>query len=432
MNPSVFIGSSHEARPIAEALFDRLKDDATVTIWDSADIFAPTGSELKSLVAATGRFDFAIFIFSDDDLTISGSKTQTSPRDNVVFELGLFMGVLGQDRTFVAYAEDSHPKLPSDLAGITVLSYPTTGYTEPTAAVTGVASRIRRRIHELGTRKERLSRNPVVYWCGPHSDRTNQDVKAALERHKFSVRLPDDLTVDMDPLLDAVGQAAEIRRLCCAAIEESDVVAVNLHAYGLDSAWEMGYAEALRKPIIGFNQSDELLDVKRIVNKWLYHDNFMHGWDEAFHSADLDEVIERCAGKVTYLFCPYKNEAALRIIGASTLESMAKKLIISNRDLGIDPQSPATYSWRARKRAIQLLRESEIILTVLPRYGMDTAWKLGYAAALKKRHIGWVTEDFGSERSQADFLDHWMHGWRKKPVVSSIQDLATFIKGLRV
>ena len=49
----------------------------------------------------------------------SGDKSADAPRDNVLFELGLFMGRLGRSRTFVAYNKDAGLKLPSDLAGVT-------------------------------------------------------------------------------------------------------------------------------------------------------------------------------------------------------------------------------------------------------------------------------------------------------------------------
>jgi hypothetical protein len=45
-----------------------------------------------------------------------------SPRDNVVFEAGLFGGALGMRRTFILHAKDA--KLPTDLLGLTVVRYP--------------------------------------------------------------------------------------------------------------------------------------------------------------------------------------------------------------------------------------------------------------------------------------------------------------------
>jgi predicted acylesterase/phospholipase RssA/nucleoside 2-deoxyribosyltransferase len=271
---------------------------------------------------------------------------------------------------------------------------------------------------------------PVVYWCGPHGERSNYDIKMALENHGFEVKLPDDLASDLSPGLASTERAAHIQRICCEAIAESDVVAVNLDSYGLDSAWEMGYAEANEKLIIGLDRSEDLLGVARKVNKRLYRDNFMHGWDRAYTSPHLDQIARRCAGKVVYLFCPYKNEDAIKLIQESSVSSSSADLIISNQRLGLDPEKPRGYSREARGRAIQFLRQADVILTVLPRYGMDTAWKLGYAEALGKELIGWNATEFGGETSEANYLDHWMHGWRKKPVVSTIADLARFVRGI--
>ena len=47
---------------------------------------------------------------------------QASPRDNVVFEAGLFGGALGMRRTFILHAKGA--KLPTDLLGMTAVRYP--------------------------------------------------------------------------------------------------------------------------------------------------------------------------------------------------------------------------------------------------------------------------------------------------------------------
>src|SRR5262245_38842931 len=46
---------------------------------------------------------------------------QASPRDNVVFEAGLFGGTLKMHRTFILHAKQA--KLPSDLLGLTCVRY---------------------------------------------------------------------------------------------------------------------------------------------------------------------------------------------------------------------------------------------------------------------------------------------------------------------
>ncbi len=61
--------------------------------------------------------DFAAFVFAQDDWTTPtpgdpGTEVpgQASPRDNVVFEAGLFGGALGMRRTFILHANGA--KLP--------------------------------------------------------------------------------------------------------------------------------------------------------------------------------------------------------------------------------------------------------------------------------------------------------------------------------
>ena len=89
--PSVFIGSSTEGLDVARAVQYQLKDDAQVTIWNEAH-FPLSGSVLETLVNSLQQFDFAILILSADDLIISRGDASWSPRENVMFELGLFMG----------------------------------------------------------------------------------------------------------------------------------------------------------------------------------------------------------------------------------------------------------------------------------------------------------------------------------------------------
>ena len=120
--PSVFIGSSTEGLDVAREVELQLQHDALTTIWKDA-VFGLGSGTLDSLMNALDQFDFAIIILSPDDLIDSRSTSFASPRDNVIFELGLFMGRLGRSRTFIVHERDVNLKLPSDLAGITVSPY---------------------------------------------------------------------------------------------------------------------------------------------------------------------------------------------------------------------------------------------------------------------------------------------------------------------
>lgn len=120
--PTVFIGSSSEGLDIAEAIQVNLDKTCEVTIW-SQGVFGLGDGTLEALVNCLEDFDFAILVLTADDLsTIRGRRKQT-PRDNVLLELGLFIGRLGRHRTFTVYDRHSNIKIPSDLAGVSLATY---------------------------------------------------------------------------------------------------------------------------------------------------------------------------------------------------------------------------------------------------------------------------------------------------------------------
>jgi predicted nucleotide-binding protein with TIR-like domain len=120
--PSVFIGSSSEGLDIAREVELHLSREANVTLWTNG-IFVLGEGSLESLVNALDKFDFAVLVLSPDDLLETRGENFTSPRDNVLFELGLFMGRLGRRRTIILSEEGAQLKLPSDLNGITRATY---------------------------------------------------------------------------------------------------------------------------------------------------------------------------------------------------------------------------------------------------------------------------------------------------------------------
>ena len=118
----IFIASSSEGLEIARAVQSGLEGDGEVRIW-SQDVFLPGESIIQSLTKALGSSDFGIFVFSRDDLLAIRGATAMSPRDNVVFEAGLSIGLLGHRRTFVVRPRDDDLRMPSDLDGMNVASF---------------------------------------------------------------------------------------------------------------------------------------------------------------------------------------------------------------------------------------------------------------------------------------------------------------------
>lgn len=118
MRPRVFIGSSVESLPLARAIQTELAYDFEMTIW-SQGIFKLSSTALQDLEAALAGFDFGIFVFQPDDIVKIRNRRKKAVRDNVIFELGLFIGRLGKDRIFFLVPESSDDlHLPSDLLGI--------------------------------------------------------------------------------------------------------------------------------------------------------------------------------------------------------------------------------------------------------------------------------------------------------------------------
>lgn len=120
--PRLFIISSSEALAVADELRAQLEHDVFSTVWTDGVFFAG-GYPLEALEKAVGESDFAVAVAQPDDVVRSRKKMQPTLRDNVLFELGLFMGKLTRHRAILIHPKVPNLKLPSDLHGLTLLSY---------------------------------------------------------------------------------------------------------------------------------------------------------------------------------------------------------------------------------------------------------------------------------------------------------------------
>jgi predicted nucleotide-binding protein len=104
MKPRIFGGSSRNARNHAEAIHGALKDVAECTVWTEG-AFGLAVTTLDNLMKNLHDSDFGAFIFAADDQATINGNSLTVPRDNVVFEAGLFIGYLGPERCFIAFPQ---------------------------------------------------------------------------------------------------------------------------------------------------------------------------------------------------------------------------------------------------------------------------------------------------------------------------------------
>lgn len=147
----VFIGSSSEGREIARNLQEQLEriSGCEVDLWEH--VFEPSGYALTSLMAVAAKVDFAVLIATPDDTTISRGVTQESVRDNIILEFGLFAGALGLERTYLLSTGDA-VKLPSDVFGLTRLTYRKRTDGSIPAALNSAVLSLKSKLDTLGAR----------------------------------------------------------------------------------------------------------------------------------------------------------------------------------------------------------------------------------------------------------------------------------------
>src|SRR3954469_11430737 len=171
MKPRLFLGSSGKQVKLVGAIARGLAEVADVEPWTT--VFNPGVSTLERLVELTHQVDFAAFVFAHDDWTnqvgAEAASGQDSPRDNVVFEAGLFGGALGMRHTFILHAKGA--KLPTDLLGMTAVRYPED---LTPAGMRDVIEKLRKAIEDEG----RLTRLEGDWWQHSLTVRTEREPSA--------------------------------------------------------------------------------------------------------------------------------------------------------------------------------------------------------------------------------------------------------------
>ena len=122
MKRKLFIGSSSEGLSTAKQLKEKIHADCgdwiETEIWDEGNVFSLNKNALDTLLKASRKFDYGILVATKDDIVKSRGVKKGAPRDNVMLEMGMFLGSLGLTRAFLLVEESG--KLPTDYNGVTV------------------------------------------------------------------------------------------------------------------------------------------------------------------------------------------------------------------------------------------------------------------------------------------------------------------------
>lgn len=164
MKPRLFIGSSTDSLSVAYAIQENLDRDARCKVWTQG-VFELSKATIETLTGQLDVMDYAVFVFTPDDVARIRDKTYSQARDNVLFEFGLFVGHLGRERTyFVMPRGTKNFRIPSDLLGVEPATYdPDRLSDEPVAALGAACNKIRRAIRKSAKVPDGLVADPAKW-----------------------------------------------------------------------------------------------------------------------------------------------------------------------------------------------------------------------------------------------------------------------------
>lgn len=152
--PVLFIGSASESLDVVRAIQNELRHDGDFRVrpWTAGGVFGASKFPIETLEREVASADFAALILTPDDVVAFRNQISSAPRDNTIFELGYFMGVLARERTFMILPKGAEVKIPSDLLGLTAMEYLDGPPETLTERIGPVCNDLRDAIQHLGAR----------------------------------------------------------------------------------------------------------------------------------------------------------------------------------------------------------------------------------------------------------------------------------------
>ncbi|MFZ1424786.1 MAG: STING domain-containing protein [Saprospiraceae bacterium] len=286
MKPRIFIGSSTEGLEVAKYIKDQLHSKFECYLWTD-DLFKYNDSYLDTLLKEASLFDFGILVATKDDFSTVRDNDFETPRDNVIFEFGLFIGRLGKSRAFVI--QENGAKLPSDMHGITVPKFERTNPVSDSGSLNKEIERISRTIEEkislgeLGLLPSTALAigyfyNFVSILCESlHLQKEIVVDGSTFEKFELNIVIPKDLDADIKKRAAVYYKAHNLKQIPLDTLGRSFPVYVTfsednkdvLRLYdmpttigGIDKAIEM----YMRKAHVGKSPQQKLLEERELRN----------------------------------------------------------------------------------------------------------------------------------------------------------------------
>jgi CRP/FNR family transcriptional regulator, cyclic AMP receptor protein len=147
----MFIGSSKEGMEVAHAIQAGLKyDNVIVRPWTTDGVFGASNFPIEDLEREVAGADFGVLVLTPDDQVTARRVTRAAPRDNVAFELGMLIGGIGRARSYFVVAHGVDVKFPSDIFGMTPITYKLSTGADLAANIGPACTELRRKLAELG------------------------------------------------------------------------------------------------------------------------------------------------------------------------------------------------------------------------------------------------------------------------------------------
>jgi mutator protein MutT len=201
--------------------------------------------------------------------------------------------------------------------------------------------------------------------------------------------------------------------------------------YGMDSAWELGFAERAGKRIVGLSLDHHRLNSPNQLKAHTVWDYWMHGWHEHLRLNDLRKAANHLQSKTVYLSIPVRCTKEIELIG-SVFQDYARRVYHPLSLLDAKFRESAKELWHAaRHLCIEAIEASDVFVTYMDYYGMDSAWELGFAERAGKQIIGLSLDaeklDQRRHLRAQTVWDYWMHGWKEHTVVQGLEMLENLL-----